>query len=58
MDYCENCGNVVTGDFARVFGTNSNQVFACPACVSMRDIMDGAAAAQRPRSDSPSTILP
>ena len=44
MDYCENCGSPVTDDFARVFGTNSNEVFACPHCASMRDIMDGGAA--------------
>lgn len=46
MDHCENCGGVVTDDFARVFGTNANRVFACPECATMRDIMDGRAAAE------------
>lgn len=50
MDSCETCGGVVTDDFARVFGTNQNQVFACPECASMRDIMDGGAAAGTPTS--------
>lgn len=48
MHYCETCGGVVTSDFTRVFGTNTNQVFACLECTSMREIMDGAAAASRP----------
>jgi Zn finger protein HypA/HybF involved in hydrogenase expression len=45
MISCENCGAPVTSDFARVFGTNSNRVFACPQCVPMRLIIDQGAAA-------------
>ncbi len=45
MHYCQNCGSPVTDDFARVFGTNANEVLACPACAPMRTIMDGGAAA-------------
>ena len=48
MHYCDNCGSPVTDDFARVFGTNANEVLACPACASMRAIMDGGAAAVGP----------
>ncbi|WP_255518445.1 MULTISPECIES: hypothetical protein [Haloferax] len=34
-------------DFARVFGTNDNQVFACPECATMSEITEMGAAAGR-----------
>lgn len=45
MHHCKNCGSQVTDSFARVFGTNANEVLACPECASMRAIMEGGAAA-------------
>lgn len=45
MHNCKNCGSPVTDRFARVFGTNTNEVLACPECASMRAIMEGGAAA-------------
>lgn len=44
MHKCKNCGSEVTDSFARVFGTNTNEVLACPECTSMRSIMEGGAA--------------
>lgn len=46
MQECKNCGSEVTDSFARVFGTNTNEVLACPECASMRAIMEGGAAAR------------
>ncbi|MFC7044660.1 hypothetical protein ACFQH6_03845 [Halobacteriaceae archaeon GCM10025711] len=36
----------MTVDFARVFGSNDNEVYACPNCSTMTDIFDLGAAAQ------------
>lgn len=38
----------MTDNFARVFGTNDNQVFACPSCASMSEITEFGAAAYGP----------
>lgn len=53
MHQCENCGSAVTDDFARVFGTNANRVFACPECATMRDIMAGEAAVPEQHTSLP-----
>ncbi|WP_396613479.1 hypothetical protein ACH9L7_16165 (plasmid) [Haloferax sp. S1W] len=45
MKTCNSCGQYVSVDFARVFGTNTNQVFACPACSTMSEISERGAAA-------------
>lgn len=44
MRTCNNCGSLVTMRFARVFGTNSSDVYACPACAPYEQLMSGAAA--------------
>lgn len=38
---CENCGTVVSADFARVFGDNDDTLYRCPDCSSLRDLMSG-----------------
>ena len=45
MNECSGCGSYVTVDFARVFGTNRNEVFACPRCATMSEIKEFGAAA-------------
>lgn len=44
MRECLNCGSMVTGQFARVFGDNENELYACPNCCGVRELYDGAAA--------------
>ncbi|MFC7045145.1 hypothetical protein ACFQH6_06695 [Halobacteriaceae archaeon GCM10025711] len=45
MASCNNCGGFVTPDFARVFGSNDDEVYACPDCAPLTEIAsDGAAA--------------
>ncbi|MGM0592183.1 MAG: DUF7563 family protein [Halobacteriota archaeon] len=41
MHTCRNCGEYVSRDFVRVFGDNHNDIFACPACRHMSDIIHG-----------------
>lgn len=50
MNECKNCGEYVTSDFVRVFGTDENVVYGCPACSNMRELMSGFGA----RASSPS----
>jgi hypothetical protein len=38
---CQNCDEVVSRDFVRVFGTSRNEVHRCPACAFMTDIRNG-----------------
>lgn len=43
--HCHNCGSHVTADFARVYGDNDGNVYACPRCVrAIAELRDGAAA--------------
>lgn len=35
---CQGCGESVTARFARVFGDNNDEIFACPACSTYREI--------------------
>lgn len=41
MHTCLNCGEFVSTDFVRVFGTNDREVYACTACAHMSEILDG-----------------
>lgn len=41
---CQHCGSQVTARFARVYGDNDNEVFACLNCHSGNDLVSGAAA--------------
>jgi hypothetical protein len=45
MPECQSCGGFVTKDFARVFGTNDGEVYACPDCATMVELADDALAA-------------
>ncbi|MDS0298024.1 hypothetical protein NDI76_04655 [Halogeometricum sp. S1BR25-6] len=47
MYTCNNCEEFVTRDFVRVFGDSDDEVFGCPACMNMREVMNGAAASGR-----------
>lgn len=42
---CQNCGNHVSAAFARVFGNDENEVYACRNCNTMRNIKRCAATA-------------
>lgn len=42
--HCLNCKSHVDVDFARVFGDNENNVFACLNCAPYAAVRDGAAA--------------
>lgn len=46
---CQSCGATVTRAFARVFGSETNDVYACPACTSSGDL--GRCAATAPDAD-------
>ena len=53
MHECHNCGEYVTPDFVRVFGTEEHVVYGCPACSNMRELMSGLGArvsAEAPRT--------
>jgi hypothetical protein len=43
MQQCNNCGEYVTERFARVFGDNDDEVFACTSCAVLRELYDGRA---------------
>jgi hypothetical protein len=54
MRTCNACGGQVTDRFARVFGTNEDEVYACPNCTTMTDIMrHGATEADGEGRDRP-----
>lgn len=40
---CENCGEFVTKQFVRVFGTNDDTAYACMQCETKSRIRNGAA---------------
>jgi ferredoxin-like protein FixX len=40
--YCRNCGSYVTTCFARVFGNNEDEVYACLECSTMRALREGS----------------
>jgi len=42
---CQNCGEPVDADYARVFGNDDDQVHACTNCPTHRAIATGAATA-------------
>ena len=44
MPDCDECGAFVTKSFARVFGDNQDEVYACIDCRSNRALNEGAAA--------------
>jgi hypothetical protein len=39
---CRSCGSYVTSAFARVFGNNKDQVYACLECSTMRALRTGS----------------
>lgn len=43
---CEQCGAVISGAFARVFGNNDHKAYACPHCASAGAITSGAAVSE------------
>lgn len=43
MQQCHNCGEHVSEQFARVFGDNDDEVFACTDCAGLRELSDGDA---------------
>lgn len=43
MTVCNECGNFVTADFARVFGDNADEVFGCLNCMTASEIYEGKA---------------
>jgi hypothetical protein len=45
MEVCHHCGASVSRAFARVFGTNDDEVYACPSCSTYADIIDEGLAA-------------
>ena len=43
---CQRCDAVITGDFARVFGNNEHEAYACPHCATAGAITSGAAVSE------------
>lgn len=43
MPRCESCGQFVSSNFVRVFGTNEGDVYGCPECLSQRSLYYGEA---------------
>ena len=43
---CQSCGSFVTRDFARVFGNNQNEVYACLECTTSTEVKRGGARAE------------
>lgn len=41
--YCGRCNSHISFTFARVFGNNEDEVYACPACSTMRELRNGEA---------------
>lgn len=48
MRTCLNCGEHVTPEFVRVFGSNDDRVYACLNCATVSDLMDRAATGPEP----------
>lgn len=44
VDECQNCGNSVTLQYRRVFGSNDDIVFGCPDCTTFREQHNGGVA--------------
>lgn len=40
MSHCHTCGSFVTRDFARVFGSNDDEVYACLNCATLVELAD------------------
>jgi len=38
---CQNCGEYVTKQFIRVFGTNDGSLYGCMSCSTGRELRDG-----------------
>lgn len=47
---CQNCHSFVSVRFARVFGNNDNQVYACPDCTTAQVLRDGVASEESTES--------
>lgn len=39
---CQSCGNRVSAEYARVFGNDENELYACPNCSTQRATARGA----------------
>lgn len=46
MATCHNCGRFVTPAFARVFGSNEDEVHLCFDCAPSRELLEAGAAAR------------
>lgn len=46
MPTCNKCGGFVTRNFVRVFGSNEEEVYACPNCSSLSELMERGGAEQ------------
>lgn len=50
MQQCNNCGGHVSEQFARVFGDNDDEVFACNDCTVLRELFEGSGGGQEASS--------
>ena len=41
---CQHCGNTVSSQFVRIFGSNNGVVHCCNDCATFRELQDGCAA--------------
>lgn len=46
MPRCNQCGQFVTPAYARVFGSNEDELFACEACAPSREYIESGEAAR------------
>lgn len=49
---CQNCGAMVSDDFARVFGDNDDQVHRCPECAKRNGTSERKAADASDRGEA------
>lgn len=44
QNVCQHCGNTVSSQFARIFGSNTGTVHCCNDCATFRELQNGCAA--------------
>lgn len=44
MPTCQNCDSFISSDFARVFGNNEGEVYACTECTAFTGLIAGKGA--------------